>query len=523
MLLSAGRSELRMPTSGTNTRRIAKNVGFLYMRMLVMMVISFITTRVMLRALGVDNYGINNVVGGLVSMFSMLSASLSGAVSRFFTFGLGKGDMKHLRVVFSTSINIHIVLAVIVLVAIETVGVWFLNHRMVIAPDRLGAANWVLQCSTIVFAINLLSVPYRAAIIAHERMSAFAYLTIFDATAKLLIVCAIYFYGGDKLKLLAVLNIIPTLIAQVIYWGYCKRNFVECRYECVYDKKLFGEIFSFAGWSFIGNTAGLMKNEGVNVVINTFTGAAVNAARGIAMQVNGVVMQFISNFTMALNPQIIKDYAAGQLERMHKLMFQGTKLSYYIFMILSIPVIFEIETFLHVWLGEVPAHTVLFTRLVLVLSLAEIVSHTLITAQTATGKIKVYQMVVGGILLLNLPVSYLLLRWGWFPEVTVIVAIIISQLCLVARLWFLRRMIDFPVRKFVVKVYCNVLVVTLLSLIVPTVCYLLMPAGLVRFFVLCSLSVFSSAVVIYFVGCNREERVLIGKAIRSVIAKFRRG
>ena len=508
--------------SDPNTRRIAKNTALLYIRMLVMMVISFITTRVMLKALGVDNYGINNVVGGLVSMFSMLSASLSGAVSRFFTFGLGKGDMKHLRVVFSTSINIHIVLAIIVLIAIETAGVWFLNHRMVIAPDRLGAANWVLQCSTIIFAINLLSVPYRAAIIAHERMSAFAYLTIFEATAKLLIVCTIYFYGGDKLKLLAMLNIIPAIISQVIYWRYCKRNFIECRYQYVYDKKLFGEIFSFAGWSFIGNTAGVMKNEGVNVVINTFFGASINAARGIAMQVNGMVMQFISNFTMALNPQIIKDYAAGQLERMHKLMFQGTKLSYYIFMILSIPVIFEIETFLQVWLDEVPAHTVLFTRLVLVLSLAEIVSHTLITAQTATGKIKVYQMVVGGILLLNLPISYLLLRWGWFPEVTVIVAIIVSQLCLVARLCFLRKMIDLPVRRFIVEVYCNVIVVTAISLIVPAVCYVLMPPGIVRFFTLCSLSVLSSAATIYWVGCNRDDRAMVAKMVGSVISKFRR-
>ena len=507
--------------SDQNTHRIAKNTGLLYIRMLVMMVIGFITTRVMLQALGVDNYGINNVVGGLVSMFSMLSASLSGAVSRFFTFGLGRGDMKHLRVVFSTSINIHIVLAAIVLIAIETVGVWFLNHRMMIAPDRLGAANWVLQCSTVIFAINLLSVPYRAAIIAHERMSAFAYLTIFEATAKLLIVCAIYFYGGDKLKLLAMLNIIPAITSQVIYWRYCKHHFVECRYQYVYDKKLFGEIFSFAGWSFIGNTAGVMKNEGVNVVINTFFGASINAARGIAMQVNSMVMQFISNFTMALNPQIIKDYAAGKLERMHKLMFQGTKLSYYIFMILSIPIIFEIETFLQVWLGEVPAHTVLFTRLVLVLSLAEIISYTLITAQNATGKIKVYQMVVGGVLLLNLPISYLLLRWGCFPEVTVIVAIIVSQLCLIARLWFLRGMIDFPVRTFLVKVYCNVIAVTLLSLIVPVTCYMLIPPGAERFFVLCSLSVLSSAVVIYFVGCNQEERTMIVKVAQSITAKLR--
>lgn len=508
-----------MPDS--DTKRIAKNTGFLYMRMLVMMVIGFITARVMLEALGVNNYGINNVVGGLVSMFSMLSSSLSGAVSRFFTFGLGKGDMMRLRVIFSTSINIHILLAVVVVLAIEVVGVWFLNNRMNIDADRLLAANWVLQCSTITFAINLLSVPYRAAIIAHERMSAFAYLTIFDATAKLLIVCAVYFYNGDKLILLSVLNITPAIISQVIYWLYCKRHFEECTYKFASDKKLFKEIFGFAGWSFIGNTAGLMKNEGVNVVINIFTNTTINAARGFAMQVNGMVMQFISNFTMALNPQIIKDYASGQLQRMHKLMFQGTKLSYYIFMILSIPLIFEVEAFLYLWLGEVPEHTVSFTRLVLVLSLAEIVSYTLITAQNATGKIRDYQIVVGGILLLNLPISYLLLRWGVFPEVTVIVAIIVSQLCLAARLWFLRKMIDFPVRQFITKVYFNVIAVTLLSLIVPAICYIAIPPGYVRVFILGSLSICSSIATIYFVGCTREERAQVRKAIVNIISKFR--
>ena len=508
-----------MPDS--DTKRIAKNTGFLYMRMLVMMVIGFITARVMLEALGVNNYGINNVVGGLVSMFSMLSASLSGAVSRFFTFGLGKGDMMRLRVIFSTSINIHILLAVVVVLAIEVVGVWFLDNRMNIDADRLVAANWVLQCSTITFAINLLSVPYRAAIIAHERMSAFAYLTIFDATAKLLIVCAVYFYNGDKLILLSVLNITPAIISQVIYWLYCKRHFEECTYKFASDKKLFKEIFGFAGWSFIGNTAGLMKNEGVNVVINIFTNTTINAARGFAMQVNGMVMQFISNFTMALNPQIIKDYASGQLQRMHKLMFQGTKLSYYIFMILSIPLIFEVEAFLYLWLGEVPEHSVSFTRLVLVLSLAEIVSYTLITAQNATGKIRDYQIVVGGILLLNLPISYLLLRWGVFPEVTVIVAIIVSQLCLAARLWFLRKMIDFPVRQFITKVYFNVIAVTLLSLIVPAICYIAIPPGYVRVFILGSLSICSSIATIYFVGCTREERAQVRKAIVNIISKFR--
>ena len=508
-----------MSDNTSNNKRIAKNTAVLYIRMIVMMIISFYTSRVMLNALGVEDYGINNVVGGLVAMFSLLSSSLSSSVSRFITFGLGKGDIQQLKRTFSTAINIHIILAIIVIIAIETIGVWFLNNKMNIEADRMNAANWVLHCSTITFAIGLLSVPYNAAIIAHEKMSAFAYMTIFDAVAKLAIVLGIKYYGGDKLILFAILNIIPIAISQIIYWQYSKHKFEECTYELGWDKKTTKEIGGFAVWNFIGCTAGLMKDQGVNIAINIFTGATINAARGIAMQVNSIISRFIGNFTIAINPQIIKDYASGNLARMHKLIFTGTRFSYFLFMFLAIPVFFEVENILFIWLGQVPAHTVSFTRLVLILTLSEIISYTLITAQSATGKIRNYQIVVGGILLMNFPISYLMLYLGFAPESTLVVAIIISQVCLAARLWFLKSMVKLPVIQFIKEVYLKAIIVTILSAMPPMICYLSIAPSFTRFIVVCCTSIITSAVCIYYVGCNKNEKKKIVNSIIKIKKK----
>lgn len=501
-------------------KRIAKNTMLLYIRMGVMMVISFFTARITLEALGVVDYGINNVVGGLVSMFSLISSSLSSSVSRFMTYGLGKGDKKELNTIFSTSVNIHIILAIIVVIAIETIGVWFLNNKMVIPTERLTAAHWVLQSSTLLFAIGLLSVPYNAAIIAHEKMGVYAYFTLFDAFSRLAIIFAIKYYGGDKLILLAIISLIPTLIKQFYYWHYSKKHFEECTYHAVWDKKVFKEMFGFAGWNFIGCTAGLTKDQGVNIAINMFTGPAINAARGIAMQINSIIGQFIGNFMVAINPQITKEYAAGNLKRMHTLIFKSTRFSYYLFLFLSIPILLEIETILYIWLGQVPEHTVLFTRLVIILSLTEIISNALITAQNATGKIKNYQIVVGGILLMNFPISYILLRMGYFPEITVIVAIIISQLCLAARLSFLKNSIKLPITLFAKEVYCNIIIVSAAAFAIPFICHLYIGNQILRLFVVSIISVITSGFTIYFIGCNKDERMLAKKYISRITNKI---
>ena len=501
-------------------KRIAKNTMLLYGRMGLMMIISFFTARITLEALGVENYGINNVVGGLVSMFSLISSSLTSSTSRFMTFGLGAGDKQRLNRIFITSSNIHTILAVIVVIAIETVGVWFLNNDLVIPPDRLTAAHWVLQCSTITFAVGLLSVPYNAAIVAHERMDIYAYFSIFDAIARLVIVFSIKYYGGDKLILLAIISLIPTLTKQFYYWYYCKKHFKECTYHAIWDKHIFKEMFGFAGWNFIGASSAQMKDQGVNIAINMFHGTAVNAARGIAMQISGIIGQFTGNIFAAINPQITKEYAAGNYERMHTLMFKGTKIIYYLFMAFSIPIFFEIETILYIWLGQVPEHTVLFTRLVLLLCLTDTLSSTLITAQLATGRIRNYQIVVGGTQMLNFPISYIFLRLGYFPEVTLIVAIIISLLCLTERLLFLRSMVKLPSLKFTKEVLLSTTLVTMVASLLPAIAFFNINNATSRFILVCAASVLSSITTIYLIGLNREEKRLAMQYVRKLMNRF---
>ena len=511
-----------MSTHSEENKRILKNTMLLYGRMGLMMILSFFTARITLEALGVVDYGINNVVGCLVSMFSLISGSLTASASRFITFGLGKGDKEELSRVFSTSVNIHVILAIIAILAIETFGIWFLNNKMVIPAERLIAAHWVLQCSAVSFAIGLLSTPYNAAIVAHERMDIYAYFTLFDAAARLAIVFSIKYYGGDKLILLAIISLIPGLIKQFYYWRFSKRTFEECTYHFTWDKYLFKKMTVFAGWNFIGASSAQMKDQGVNIVINLFNGPAINAARGIAMQINTIIGQFSGNIFAAINPQITKEFAAKNYARMHSLMFKGTRIIFFLFMALSIPVFFEIETILHIWLGQVPAHTVLFTRLVLILSLSETLSSSLITAQLATGNIRNYQIVVGGTQMLNFPISYIFLKWGYAPEVTLIIAIIISQLCLVERLLFLRKMVLLPSLRFTKEVYLNTIMVTLVASLIPTYIYLSYDSSIGRFLSLSTASVISSAGAIYLLGLKKEEKKLAVEYIRRITHKFRK-
>ena len=509
-----------MSNHSEDNKRIAKNTMLLYGRMGLMMIISFFTARITLEALGVENYGINNVVGGLVSMFSLISSSLTSSASRFITFELGAGNKERLNRIFITSVNIHIVLAVIVVLAIETIGIWFLNNKMVIPADRLTAAHWVLQCSVVSFVVGLLSTPYNATILAHEKINIYAYVSMFDAVSRLAIVFAIKYYGGDKLILLAIISLIPILMKRFYYWYYCKKNFEECTYHFIWDKKTYKEMFGFAGWNFIGCTAGQMKDQGVNIAINMFHGATINAARGIAMQINGIISQFSSNFMIAINPQITKEYANGNNKRIHQLISKGARLSYYLFLVISLPIFFEIEIILNIWLGQVPAHTILFTRLVIILSLIETMSHTLITAQLATGSIRNYQIAVGCILLTNFPISYLLLRLGFFPEITLVVAIFISQICQCTRLFFLQNSIKLSIKTFICDVYLNVALVTFVATILPFICYTSISPGYTRLLIVCIVSIITSCTTIFIIGCNNAERRIVKGYIQNLRNKF---
>lgn len=498
-----------MTNSSSNNKRIAKNTLLLYFRMLFMMAVSLYTSRVVLNALGVEDFGIYNVVGGVVAMFSMLSGSLSAAITRFITYELGTGNKENLKKIFSSSVTIQIGLAVLIALLAEAVGVWFLNVKMNIPDARMVAANWVFQFSILTFAINLISVPYNASIIAHERMSAFAYVSILEAIGKLAIAFLIIISPMDKLIFYAILMCAVALIVRFAYGAYCKKHFEECTYHFIFDKDLLKRMFGFAGWNFIGATSGVLRDQGGNIVINLFCGPAVNAARGIAFQVNTAVYGFVSNFMTALNPQITKSYAAGDRDYMMTLIYQGARLSFYMLLLLSLPVLVNTHYILSLWLKIVPDHAVLFVQLVLVFAMSESISNPLITAMLATGKIRNYQLVVGGVQMMNLPISYLLLRMGMFPEVVIVVAIVISQCCLAARLVMLRGMIGLSVREYMEKVYLNVLAVTVIAVILPFLLSTKLEESFLNFVLLCFVALICTGMTIYYVGCSKPERQFV--------------
>lgn len=510
-----------MSEISSNNKRIAKNTLLLYARMLMLMFIALFTSRVNLQSLGIVDYGIYNVVGGIVVMFSVLSGSLSAAISRFLTYELGKGDIEKLKCVFSSSVTIQFILSGIIVLLAETIGLWFLNEKMVIPPNRIIAANWVYQFSVLTFVLNLISIPYNAAIIAHERMSAFAYITIFEAIGKLLIAYVIFIVIFDKLICFSAMICIIGVIIRVIYGWYCKRHFKECSFQFMYDQSLFKKMFGFAGWNFLGASSDIFRDQGGNILINMFFGPSANAARGIAVQVNTAVIGFVKNFTTAINPQITKSYASGDREYMMNLVFQGARFSFYILLILSLPIIINTPYLLHLWLGNVPEHTENFVRLVLVFSLSETLSYTLITSMLATGNIKNYQLVVGGLALLNLPLCYLCFKFGAPIESIYVVAIVISVVCEAARLFMLRRMIKLPVKKFLNQVYFKVILVSVLASFAPVALYLYSNGSIWLFILNCLVCLISSVFCILFVGCNSDERSWVYTKMSSLLSKMK--
>lgn len=508
-------SNVQESTNATNNKRIARNTLLLYVRMLFIMAVSLYTSRVVLATLGEVDFGIYNVVGGVVVMFSMISSPLSTAITRFLTFEMGRGHIQQLRRVFSTSINIQIFISILLILLVESIGVWFLNNRMNIPSERMWAANWVLQCSVATFVINLLSVPYNAMIIANERMNIYAYISIVEVSLKLLVVYLLIVSPWDKLAFYASLLAVVALVVQISYVIYCRRNFNACRWNIHIDRVLMKEMLGFSGWNFIGTASGICREYGVNIVINIFCGPIVNAARGIATQVNSAITSFVQNFMVALNPQITKSYAMGDREYMFSLLFRGSRFSYYLLMFLSLPVIVNTSWILHLWLEEVPDYTSIFLQLILIFAMSESISTPLITAMLATGNIRNYQIFVGGLQLLNLPGSYLLLYLGFPPQSTILFAIIMSICCLIGRLVMLRNMIDLPVREFCKKVLCKVLVVSLLSSFAPVILGVMMEPSFVTFLITSSVSVICSLFAIMCVGCTSSERAFIITQIRK--------
>lgn len=484
------------------------------------MLISLYTSRVILDVLGVEDFGIYNAVGGVVAMFSLFSSMLSAAISRFLTFELGRGDLVKLHKVFCSSVNIQLILSAIILVFSETVGVWFLNSQMNIPDVRMEAANWVFQCSVLTFILGLISTPYNAAVISHERMSFFAVVSMSEAVIRLLIVISLQFAPDDKLVTYAVALAALALAVRILYGVYCSRNFAECHYSPVVDKSLVKQMFSFAGWNFFGSGSFILMTQGVNILVNIFFGVAFNAARGVATQVEAAVNSFVSSFTTALNPQITKDYARGELDTMLKLVYSGSKYSFFLTLFIALPLILETETVLGIWLKNTPDYAVLFVRLTLMISLLAVVSNTMVTAMLATGDVRNYQLVVGGLGMLIFPIVWVFYKLGMPVWVSYVVHFLIFVLQLVARLFMLRKMVGFNIPFFIRNVILRDVAVLFLSSLLPVGVVAFAEPSVFRLVVTLVSSVFSVAAASYMLGLTREERSIVVSAKNKFFDKF---
>lgn len=508
-----------MTDSKTNSKRIARNTIFLYLRMFVMMMIGLFTSRIILQTLGVKDYGIYNVVGGVVGMFSIVSSSMSTSISRFITFELGKNDKSRLNKIFSTAINVQLLMGLLVVLLMEVVGNWFLNTQMNIPNERMEAANWVFQLSIFAFVLGLLMVPYNASIVAHEDMGVFAYMSLFDAILKLLIVYSLYVSPFDKLITYAVLLLCVTFIMNIIYMIYCKRHYEECNYYFVYDKRLLKEISGFAGWNFLGNGSWILNNQGVSILINIFFGVTLNAARGIASQVDNMVQSFVSNFTTALNPQITKSYAKGDFQYMHKLVFAGAKYSFFLMMFFVIPICIETDIILKLWLGVVPEYAAVFVQLTLLSSMCVILGSTLITSIFATGKIRNYELVMGIMALSNFPLTWIAFKFGASPVVAYVIYFIVYFLMIFVRLFMAKDMICMSAWTYFKEVFLRVLVVGISSFVLPFIISRLQESSIFRLVEVLIVSVACSVLSIFVFGMKKDEKEMVFRYLRS---KFHR-
>lgn len=509
-----------MLDNSLNNKRIAKNTLLLYIRMLLTMSVTLYTSRVVLLVLGVEDFGVYNVVGGIVSMFAFINGGMVAATQRYITFEIGTGNIERLNKVFSTSLQIHAIISILIIILGETVGLWFLVEKMVIPEDRMTAAMWVYQCSVIACVVNIMSIPYNADIIAHEKMSAFAFISVIDVVMKLLIVYLLKFSSFDKLIVYAILLLIVQFSIRLFYTTYCKNHFEESTYTNIFDKKLIREMSGFAGWSFWGSLAGVLYTQGVNMMLNIFFGPAVNAARGIAVQVQSAVQQFVVNFQMALNPQITKSYAIDNLEQMHSLMFRSARFSFILLFFITLPVLLETNFLLTLWLKIVPDNTVIFTQIMLCIALIYTIANPCIIANQATGKVKIYQAVVGGILLSILPISYIVLELGAPAYSVFVVHFFVESVAQFFRMFMLRKLINLPMWEYMKNIYVPIVSTVVISVILPIFVHMQYPEGWYRFIVVGFTSALSVGVTSLFVGITRHERMfLLGKGIQLLRIK----
>ena len=503
----------------SSTSRIARNTLFLYFRQILIMLVSLYTVRVVLATLGAEDYGIYNVVAGVVVMFGFLSGAMATASQRYFAFWLGRGNAEKLRKTFSVTVCVYLLLVLTVVVLAESAGLWFVRNRLVIPPERMRAAVWAYHFSMANFAVTLMSAPYTAAIIAHENMGVYAYASVAEAALKLAAVFLLKALPYDKLALYGALLLCAGLVNTLVYRFYCRRRYEECSFSPVWDGAMFREIVGYMGWNLFGSAVGVFNNQILNIMLNQFFGPAVNAARAVSGQINGAINSFSANFSTATRPQIIKDYAADRIDGSHRLVFRACKMTFFLMFVFTLPLVLEMPYVLGLWLKDVPGNTVVFARLTLMDALVTSVSYPIMTLAQATGRIALYQGVVGGLLLCNLPVAYLLLRLGFPPYSVMVGQVAISVLATVVRLVITNWLSHFSLRRFAVKVALPLALVVALSALLPTLIVWRLGESFLRFFVTVISSVAGSSLLFLFVGLDKGERSAVTVGIFKKIRR----
>lgn len=512
-----------MSTSNSeNTKRIAKNTIMLYFRMIVLMAISLFTSRVILQALGVEDYGINNAIAGFLSMFGIFTSSMSGAISRFITVELGKGYSERLRQVFSTSITVQLFLGVLTLVLVESFGLWFVRSQMQIPEGRELAAQWCLHCATIATFISLMNIPFNATIVAHEKMSAFAFMTIIDALLKLSICYAIYISPLDKLITYSLLGVCVSIITTSIYWFYCLLHFDETSFRFRFEKSLFNEMLGFAGWNLFGQTAWILNTQGVNMLMNIYFGVIVNAARGVAGQVNGVLQGFVNNFMMALNPQITKSYASGDKDTAFRLACRGCRLSFYIMFIPALPIMIESKQVLTLWLGSPPDQADVFVVWTILSTLATLLGNTLVTLQMAHGNIRHYQIWITIFGIIPFPLTWILFKQDASSIIAYYIYFGVYWGLIFVRFHLVHGMTGLSAKMYLGGVVLKTHIIAILSSIIPLILFFTMNESLERLLLITATSLIVSTVIIYLLGLDSGEREYLKKqVIHRIISTVR--
>lgn len=505
-------------STSENNKRIAKNTAFLYLRMLFNLAVSLFTARVILETLGIEDYGLNNVVGGVIGLFSIISAVLNSATSRFLTIELGKNDEKAMRKVYKNSMSLYIILCLIIFVLEETIGLYIVNNTLLIPEERLMACNLLYQMVVVSSVGGLLIVPAGSLLIAYERMNIFAYLGVGETLARLLVVYVVVLSPFDKLISLAILNLIVFVIFSVFKLVYCSRTFKNVYSNRIeWDRGLIGSMVSFSFWNLIGSAAYVLRIQGVNILINVFFGPIVNAANAIAYQINTAVGGFVTNFTTAVNPQITKSYASVKHDEMRNLIYRSGKFTFYLLMLLCFPILFETDFVLHLWLGNnIPEYTTIMTRLVLIISMVETFTYSIGCAVNATGKIRNYQLVICSVMLLIFPITWGCFKFGAPPYYGLVVYLFTSVIALMLRFHFMKTLLGISPIEYTKKVYLHTTLVGVIALILPSIVYLNMESGWVRFMVICVTTEISNVILIWLLGLDKSERNFVKLMLRKI-------